>query len=50
MYSLWGLAGLRADIPVTVLEVHAGEEGGPGELQSVMKEDEKKEEEMEGNR
>ena len=42
------MPGLRADIPVTVLQVHAEEEGGPGEHQRVMKEDEEKEEEMEG--
>ena len=44
------MPGLRADIPVTVLQVPAGEEGGPGELPNIIKEEEEKEEEMEGNR
>ena len=39
--------GLRANIPMTVLQVPAGEEGGPGELLNIIKEE--KEEEMEGN-
>ena len=38
----------RADIPVTVLRVPAGEEGGYGEVLNIIKEE--KEEEMEGNR
>ena len=36
---------------MTVLQVPAGEEGGPGELLNIIKEDkEEKEEENEGNR
>ena len=42
-----GMPDVRADIPVTVLQVPAGEEGGPGELLNIIKEE--KEEEMEGN-
>ena len=30
------MPGLRADIPVTVLQVPAGEEGGPGELLNII--------------
>ena len=31
--------GLYADIPVPVLEVPSGEEGGPGRLQNFLKEE-----------
>ena len=40
---------LYADIPVPFLKVPAGEEGGPGGLPNLLKE-EKEEEEMEGKR
>ena len=30
------MPGLRADIPVTVLQVPAGEEGGPGKLLNII--------------
>ena len=41
----WGRRrpGLYADIPVPVLQVPAGEEGGPGGLPDLMKYREKKE-------
>ena len=47
--------GLYADIPVPVLQVPAGEEGGPGGLPNLLKEEKKEdddddEEEMEGKR
>ena len=41
------MLGLRAYIPVTVLQVSAGEKGGPGELLNIVKKE--KEQEMEGN-
>ena len=47
--------GLYANIPVTFLQVPVGEEGGPGELPNIIKEEEEKEkeedkeEEMKGN-
>ena len=37
--------GLYADIPVPVLQVPAGEEGGPRRLPYLLKEEEKDEEE-----
>ena len=40
-------SGLYADIPVPVLQVPAGEEGGPGGLPNLLKEEEKEEEEEE---
>ena len=42
------MPGLRADIPVTVLQVPAGEEGGPVKLLNIIKDE--KEEDMEGNK
>ena len=38
---------LYADIPVSVLQVPAGEEGGPGGLPNILKEEEKEEDDME---
>ena len=45
----WGRRrpGLYADIPVPVLQVPAGEEGGPGGLPNLLKEEEKEEDEEE---
>ena len=45
----WGSRrpGLYADIPVPVLQVRAGEEGGPGGLPNLLKEEEKEEDEEE---
>ena len=40
-------SGLYADIPVPVLQVPAGEEGGPGGLPNVLKEEEKEQDEEE---
>ena len=40
-------SGLYADIPVPVLQVPAGEEGGPGGLPNLLKEEEKEEDEEE---
>ena len=40
-------SGLYADILVPVLQVPAGEEGGPGGLPNLLKEEEKEEEEEE---
>ena len=42
------MPGLRADIPVTFLQVPTGEEGGLGEMLNIIKEE--KEKEMDGNR
>ena len=39
--------GLYADIPVPVLQVPAGEEGGPRGLSNLLKEEEKEEDEEE---
>ena len=39
--------GLYANIPVPVLQVPVGEEGGPGCLQNILKENEKEEDEEE---
>ena len=39
--------GMYADIPLPVLQVPAGEEGGPGGLQNLLKEEEKEEVEEE---
>ena len=45
----WGRRrpGLYADIPVPVLQVPAGEEGGPGGLPNLLKEEEKEEDDEE---
>ena len=40
-------SSLYADIPVTVLQVPAGEVGGPGCLPNLLKEEEKEEDEEE---
>ena len=39
--------GLYADIPVSVLQVPAGEEGGPGGFPNLLKEEEQEEDEEE---